>query len=77
MAEIIMAKAAEEEQGMCTAPTVFKAQGGGYQAWKDWADAHGRGADWLDWSEDEPCPQRATSNDVEVDHAATPWCERG
>jgi len=58
MAEIILARAAEEEFSTCTAPTVFRAHGGGYQIWKDWAAAHGRAEDWLEWSEDEPCARR-------------------
>jgi hypothetical protein len=75
MAQTILARAQEEQQSACTIPTVFKATAGGYQAWKDWAVAHGQGDAWADWSEDEPCPQRGVLEDVEVDHAATPWCE--
>jgi hypothetical protein len=75
MAEIIMARAQEEQAGTCTIPTVFRAHGGGYQLWKDYATAHGRGSEWLAWSEDEPCPQRGVTEDVEVDHSATPLCE--
>jgi hypothetical protein len=75
MAEIIMGRANEEQDGTCAAPTVFKASGGGYQSWKDWASAHGRGADWRDWSEDEPCAQRNVQDDVEVTHEGLDWCE--
>jgi hypothetical protein len=74
MADIIMAVAQEEQASTCSLPTVFKATGGGYDKWKAWAEAHGRGSDWVDWSEDEPCNQRATRDDVETDHAAQPFC---
>lgn len=74
MAEIIMAKANEEQSGTCRPPTVFRARNGGYQIWKDYAVAHGRGADWKAWSEDEPCNQRDASDDVELAQSATPLC---
>ena len=58
----------------CVEPPVFKAQGGGYQVFKDFAASTGRAAQWKDWSEDEPCDQRAVVDDEEKYHDATPWC---
>jgi hypothetical protein len=58
----------------CVEPPVFKAQGGGYQAFKDFAVSTGRGAQWKDWTEDEPCEQRAVVDDAEKYHDAIEWC---
>jgi hypothetical protein len=68
------------EGGGCRAPVVFKAQAAGsgqdgYQLFRDHAQALGRGAQWVDWSEDEPCAQRGVENDTESSHAWIEACE--
>lgn len=77
MYDIVMRMASEEiaAEGECRAPTVFRAQGGGYQRWADYAASIGRAGDWKAWSEDEPCAQRDVVDDTEAEHEWTPWCE--
>lgn len=80
MAEIIADLAREEKEaaeaeGVCRAPTVFKSQADGYKLWKDHAVKMGRGADWLEWSEDEPCEQRNVAADTEAAFEGTPFCQ--
>lgn len=59
----------------CTEPTVFKATGGGkYDVFKTYAEQTGRAAMWREWSEDEPCAQRAVAEDTETAHEWIPWC---
>ena len=81
MYEIAMQKAAgdveDHSASACLAPTVFKNADGGYDAFKAYAEAIGRGGEWVAWSEDEPCAQRDVENDTEADHGWTPWCEVG
>ncbi len=58
-------KANNERQGVCRQPTVFRSSGGGkYDTWKNHAASLGRAAQWRDWSEDEPCAQRAVAEDT-------------
>lgn len=64
-------------QDQCVEPVVFKASSGGYQAFADYAAATGRGHLWKSWSEDEPCAQRDTSDDVTIDTATLSWCQIG
>jgi hypothetical protein len=59
----------------CQEPVVFKAMGGGYDVFEQFAEDTGRGHLWRPWSEDEPCPQRDTDNDIEADHDWIAWCE--
>lgn len=85
MYEIIMAYNRElqeqaEIDGQCVEPVVFKgrdrgAAGDGFQLFRQYAESIGRGSEWVAWSQDEPCPQAQTVNDIEVEHAWTPWCE--
>lgn len=81
MYEIAMAKASldieNHSAGTCKAPTVFKNENGGYEAFRSFAQSIGRGSEWVAWSEDESCPQRAVRDDTEADHGWTPWCEVG
>jgi hypothetical protein len=69
MGEIVMDYAQKEkqkadEEGVCKQPTVFMSSGGGkYDTWKSYAASIGRSAEWKDWSEDEPCVQRAVAQD--------------
>lgn len=79
MAEIVLdlAKVEREEAeaaGECREPTVFKAREDGYALWANHAKAIGREADWLVWSEDEPCEQRDVADDLPADFGATPSC---
>jgi hypothetical protein len=64
-------KAANDTAGVCKQPTVFKATGGGYQVYKDYAAKIGRAADWKEWNEDEPCTQRASADDALTDAGKT------
>src|SRR5262249_39466422 len=64
-------------RGTCVQPTVFMSQEDGYERWRAFAAASGRAGDWLDWREDEPCPQRDAAPDEEREHAATGFCLLG
>ncbi len=78
MYRIIMDYNESLQAGGCRDPVVFKARGGeGYAVFRDYAAATGRAAQWLQWTEDEACPQRGTSEDVEAAHQWTPWCSLG
>jgi hypothetical protein len=59
----------QEEAAMCLPPIVFKAMDGGYAAFR----AHDP-TGWVDWSEDESCPQRNVANDTEAAFAGTSYC---
>ena len=61
------------EGGGCQPPVVFM-NNNGYTTFSDHADSLGRGAEWVDWSEDESCPQRNVSVDTEAEHAWTDFC---
>jgi hypothetical protein len=79
MAEIILDLAAEEQadaeaKQVCVAPTVFRFRADGYKLWQDHAAKMGRSADWLAWSEDEPCAQRNVAEDTLEAYAGTPFC---
>jgi hypothetical protein len=68
-------RAAAAADGECRAPSVFMSQSDGYQRWSRLAAATGRAAEWLAWSEDEPCPQRDTAIDRQAAHGWTDYCE--
>jgi hypothetical protein len=51
-------------------PPIPMMNDGGYAAFKAYAVSIGRGAEWRDWSEDEPCPQRAVARDT-IDASVT------
>ena len=54
--------ARQEEAGdACVEPLVFKATGGGYEAFRSF-----RPEGWVAWSEDEACPQRGVVDDTEA-----------
>jgi hypothetical protein len=61
------------EGGGCQSPVVFM-NNNGYGTFSDHANSLGRGAEWVDWSEDESCPQRNVSADTEAEHAWTDFC---
>lgn len=42
---------------------------------KVYAQSQGRAAEWKEWSEDEPCAQRAAADDTQEAAQPTPWCE--
>lgn len=81
MYEIVMQKAMEDVEdhsaGQCKTPLVFKARDGDYDVFKTYAEQIGRGDEWVAWSEDEPCAQRDTDEDVEAPLAGASWCEVG
>ncbi len=58
----------------CKAPVVFM-NNNGYSVFKNYAVATGRGDQWVDWSEDEPCAQRSVASDTETEHEWTAYCE--
>jgi hypothetical protein len=70
-----------DDNGNCREPVVFKAQNAsgndGYDLFRQHAVAMGRGAEWVTWSEDEPCSQRGVLNDTEEPHSWIPSCELG
>ena len=69
-------KAAADAAGTCKQPTVFRAQqGGGYEVWKKHAESMGKAADWKAWTEDEPCTQRDTPEDVLDAKATATMCQ--
>ncbi len=76
MYEIIMAYNDKllDDNEMCVDPVVFKATNGGYDLFKEFAVSIGRGAEWVEWSEDESCPQAGTANDQETAHEWTAFC---
>jgi hypothetical protein len=74
MYEIVMGYNAAGMAASCAEPVVFKARGGGYQIFAQYAAATGRAHLWKSWSEDEPCPQRNVAEDTELGSDATPWC---
>jgi hypothetical protein len=61
--------------GSCLYPVVFKNANSGYEPFQSYAGETGRAADWLPWSEDEPCTQRNVANDAEKVHLWTDFCE--
>ena len=69
-------QAAAEAAHTCAAPTVFRAEGGGYQRWADHASAIGQGATWRAWSEDESCPQRDVAADEVAANQAPAYCSQ-
>ncbi len=75
MYQIIMDYNRSLMEDQCTEPVVFKAVNGGYEVFRQYAEETGRGHLWKPWSEDEPCPQRDTQNDVEAEHDWIPWCD--
>src|SRR5262245_3447549 len=78
MYQIIMDYEQSLQQNQCTAPVVFKASGGGqYQAFADYAAQTGRAAQWLAWTEDEPCPQQTLEADTETEVTSIPFCSIG
>ncbi|MEZ4402282.1 MAG: hypothetical protein R3B06_19815 [Kofleriaceae bacterium] len=79
MADVIMAYARAEQAAaaadhVCVAPTVFRAEDGGYQRWADHAAATGQGASWRAWREDESCPQRDVADDAVAANEAPAFC---
>ncbi len=79
MADIVIDFANEEKQAadaanMCVEPTVFRARADGYKLWQDHAKKLGREAEWLAWSEDEPCKQRDVKEDMAATFSATTFC---
>ena len=71
----------DAETATCSEPVVFMARdvgpdSDGYAQFREFAAEQGRAADWVDWSEDEPCPWAATrTSDEEAPHPWLPWCD--
>jgi hypothetical protein len=57
----------------CVEPVVFK-WNNGYDVFKQYAEATGRGAQWRPWSADESCPQQGVQVDTEAEHEWLPYC---
>ncbi len=66
--------ATADERGECVEPEVFKSHDDGYARFAAYAAAQGRADEWKAWSEDEPCPQRDTPEDVVLPLEHTAWC---
>lgn len=60
----------EDAGDACVEPVVFKATGGGYDTFRSF-----RPEGWVDWSEDEACPQRDVTDDTEAEGDGLPYCE--
>ena len=78
MHEIVMdynQSLADADPDTCVDPVVFKAEGGGYETFRAYAESTGRGDLWVEWSEDESCPQRDTVDDSEAAHAWADYCD--
>jgi hypothetical protein len=75
MYQIIMDYEQSLQARACTEPVVFRAAGGGYQIFADYAAATGRSLQWKAWSEDEPCPQRDVDTDLAAPASWIPWCQ--
>ncbi len=75
MYRIIMDYNEEMQEETCMEPVVFMARDGGYEVFRQYAEDTGRGHLWVNWSEDETCPQKNVTNDspAESDHLS--WCE--
>jgi len=67
-------KAKNDADGVCRQPTAFKATRGGYDLWKQHAASLGKASQWKEWSEDEPCAQRGTQDDVLTEAGKTAMC---
>jgi len=65
----------EQQAGPCVAPPVFMVQGGGFGAFKAFAQQTGRDLQWKPWSADETCPQQGVVDDTEAEHAWTAYCD--
>jgi len=77
MYSVIMEYNEALQESACTEPVVFMARDGGYALFQEYAASTGRADGWVPWSADESCPQADVLNDVEVEHAWTPWCSLG
>ena len=74
MYQIAMDYNASLAEQACVDPVVFKATGGGYEAFRAFAEQTGRGALWKSWTADETCPQQNVMEDTEVEPLAVDWC---
>jgi hypothetical protein len=61
--------------GQCVEPVVFKARSGGYDPFRQYAIDTGRDAMWVEWSEDESCPQAGVLDDVELAPLWSDFCD--
>ena len=77
MYQIVMDYNQGLQEEACMDPVVFKNTAGGYETFRQYAESTGRGYMWVNWTEDEPCPQRAVTDDTEAAHDAIAWCEVG
>jgi len=59
----------------CAQLAVFKAAGGGFDLFKDFAVTIDRGDEWVEWSADESCPQADVTDDTEAEHLWTALCD--
>lgn len=75
MYQIVMDYNQSLMQNQCVEPVVFRAENGGYEVFKAYAEETNRGHLWKAWSEDETCSQRDTQNDVIVETTAAEYCD--
>jgi hypothetical protein len=59
----------------CRAPVVFMNHRDGYSVFKNFAIEMGRGNEWVEWNDDESCPQKNVAVDALHEVQPTPFCE--
>lgn len=68
----------DEENRQCGEVTVFMNRddsGDGYELFRQFAIELGRGAEWVNWTADESCPQADVAEDTQAEHVWTDLCE--
>lgn len=68
----------DEATGTCNNVLVFKNRddgSDGFDVFRQFAVEQGRGADWVDWREDEPCAALNIPEATEEEHVWTPLCD--
>ena len=68
---------AQEDATQCVAPVVFMNRddsGDGYELFRQHAATLGKADQWVAWSEDESCPQRAVAEDTIAASEAVDFC---
>lgn len=70
--------AQDPETGECREVTVFMNyddESDGFQIFRDFAEATGRGDQWVAWRADESCPQADVAQDTQATHSWAPMCD--
>ncbi|MFU8803166.1 MAG: proprotein convertase P-domain-containing protein [Bradymonadaceae bacterium] len=67
----------DDQTGQCRAPVVFKARNDGadgFEVFREYAVAQGKGDQWVTWRADENCPQSGVVEDTEATHRWSDFC---